>query len=95
LKISTIFVLVPYSDSVYKTPKTHFDLLLLKTATQAEKLVSNGNSKEKRKGFMSHLYSTLGCCGRGGKGKVAQRKGQMRHREKERDGKGWSRWLFL
>jgi hypothetical protein len=44
--------LVPYSDSVYKTPKTHFDLLLLNCYT-TEKL--------------SHLYSTLGCCGRGGK----------------------------
>jgi hypothetical protein len=44
--------LVPYSDSVYKTPKTNFDLLLLKTATQAKKLLSNGNSKEKREGFM-------------------------------------------
>jgi hypothetical protein len=31
------FVLVPYSDSVYKTPKTHFDLLLLKTTTREEK----------------------------------------------------------
>jgi hypothetical protein len=30
LKRSTTFVSVPYSDSVYKTPKTHFDLLLLK-----------------------------------------------------------------
>jgi hypothetical protein len=88
LKISTIFVLVSYSDSVYKTPKTHFDLLLLKTATRAEKLLSNGNSKEKREGFMSHLYSTLGCFGRGGKGKAAQRKGQRWRREKERDGKG-------
>jgi hypothetical protein len=44
--------LVPYSDSVYKTPKTYFDLLLLKTATRQKN---------------SHLYSTLGCCGRGGK----------------------------
>jgi hypothetical protein len=52
LKISTTFVLVPYSDSVYKTPKTHFDLLLLNCYT-AEKL--------------SHLYLALGCCGRGGK----------------------------
>jgi hypothetical protein len=88
LKISTTFILVPYSDSVYKTPKTHFDLLLLKTATQAEKLLRNGNSKEKGEGFMSHLYSTLGCCGRGGKGKVAQRKEQRRHREKK-DREGW------
>jgi hypothetical protein len=52
LKISTTFVLVPYSDSVYKTLKTYFDLLLLNCYT-AEKL--------------SHLYSMLGCCGRGGK----------------------------
>jgi hypothetical protein len=45
--------LFPYSDSVYKTPKTHFDLLLLKTATREEKkLLSIGNSKEKREGFM-------------------------------------------
>jgi hypothetical protein len=52
MKRSTTFVLVPYSDSVYKTHKTHFDLLLLNCYT-AEKL--------------SHLYSALGCCGRGGK----------------------------
>jgi hypothetical protein len=52
LKRSTTFFLVPYSDSVYKTPKTHIDLLLLKTATRAEKLLSNENSKEKREGFM-------------------------------------------
>jgi hypothetical protein len=31
LKRSTIFVLVPYSDSVYKIPKIHFDLLREKT----------------------------------------------------------------
>jgi hypothetical protein len=66
LKRSTTFVLVPYSDSVYKTPKTHFDLLLLKLL-HGGKLLSNVNSKEKGEGFMSHLYSTLGCCGRGGK----------------------------
>jgi BarA-like signal transduction histidine kinase len=48
MKISITFFLVPYSDSVYKTPKTHFDLLLLKTAIRAEKLLSNGNNKEKR-----------------------------------------------
>jgi hypothetical protein len=88
LKRYTTFVLVPYSDSVYETPKTHFDLLLLKTATRAEKLLSNGNSKEKREGFMSHLYSTLGCCGRGGKGKAAHRKEQRRRREKK-DREGW------
>jgi hypothetical protein len=56
LKRSITFVLVPYSDSVYKTTKTHFDLLLLNCYT-AEKL--------------SHLYSTLGCCGRGAKTAVA------------------------
>jgi hypothetical protein len=88
LKRSTTFILVPYSDSVYKIPKTHFNLLLLKTATRTEKLLSNENSKEKREGFMSHLYSTLGCCGRGGKGKVAQRKEQRRCREKK-DREGW------
>jgi hypothetical protein len=45
--------LVPYSDSVYKAPKTYFNLLLLKTATrEEEKLLSIGNSKEKREGFM-------------------------------------------
>jgi hypothetical protein len=71
LERSTSFVLVPYSDSVYKTLKTHFDLLLLKTATRAEKVLSDGNCKEKREGFMSHLYSTLGCCGRGGKAAAA------------------------
>jgi hypothetical protein len=58
--------LVPYSDSVYKIPKTHFDLLLLKLL-HGGKLLSNVNCKEKEEGFMSHLYSTLGCCGRGGK----------------------------
>jgi hypothetical protein len=88
LKRYTTFILVPYSDSVYETPKTHFDLLLLKTATRAEKLLSNGNSKEKREGFMSHLYSTLGCCGRGGKGKAGQKKEQRRRREKK-DREGW------
>jgi hypothetical protein len=62
--------LVPYSDSVYKTPKTHFDLLLLKLL-HGGKLLSNVNSKEKGDGFMSHLYSTLGCCGRGGKAAAA------------------------
>jgi hypothetical protein len=40
LKISTTFVLVPYSDSVYKTPKTHFDLLLLKTATRRKNFLT-------------------------------------------------------
>jgi hypothetical protein len=66
LKRSTTFVWVLYSDSVYKTPKTHFDLLLLKLL-HGGKLLSNVNNKEKGEGFMSHLYSTLGCCGRGGK----------------------------
>jgi hypothetical protein len=89
LKIYTTLILVPYSDSVYKTRKTHFDLLLLKTATRAEKLLSNGN-KEKIEGFMSHLYSTLGCYGRGGKRKAAQRKEQRRRREKK-DREGWVR----
>jgi hypothetical protein len=83
--------LVPYSDSVYKTPKNHFDLLLLKTATRAEKLLWNGNSKEKGVGFMSHLYSTLGYCGRGGKGKATQRKEQRRRREK----KDWEGWVTV
>jgi hypothetical protein len=59
------FRLVPYSDSVYKTPKTHFDLLPLKLLHGGKRL-SNVNSK-KGEGFMSHLYSMLGCCGRGGK----------------------------
>jgi hypothetical protein len=58
--------LVPYSDSVYKTPKTHLNLLLLKLL-HGGKLLSNVNNKEKGEGFMSHLYSTLGRCGRGGK----------------------------
>jgi hypothetical protein len=62
--------LVPYSDLVYKTPKTHFDQLLLKLL-HGGKLLSNVNSKEKGEGFMSHLYSTLGCCGRGGKAAAA------------------------
>jgi hypothetical protein len=62
--------LVPYSDSVYKTPKTHLDLLLLKLL-HGGKLLSNVNSKEKGEGFMSHLYSMLGCCGRGGKAAAA------------------------
>jgi hypothetical protein len=62
--------LVPNSDSVYKTPKTHFDLLLLKLLHDG-KLMSNVNSKEKGEGFMSHLYSTLGCCSRGGKAAAA------------------------
>jgi hypothetical protein len=44
--------LVPYSDSVYKTPKTHLDLLLLKLL-HGGKLLSNVNSKEKGEGFMS------------------------------------------
>jgi hypothetical protein len=70
LKRSTTFVLVPCSDSVYKKPKTHFDLLLLKLL-HGGKLLSNVNSKEKGEGFMSHLYSTLGCCGRGGKADAA------------------------
>jgi hypothetical protein len=76
LKIYTTFVLVPYSDSVYKTPKTHLDLLLLKLL-HGGKLLSNVNSKEKGEGFMSHLYSTLGCCGRGGKA-AAAREGKSR-----------------
>jgi hypothetical protein len=66
LKRSTTFIVVPYSYSVYKTPKTHFDLLLLKLL-HGGKLLLNVNSKEKGEGFMSHLHSTLGCCGRGGK----------------------------
>jgi hypothetical protein len=93
--------LVPYSDSVYKTPKSHFDLLLLKTATRAEKLLWNGNSKEKGVGFMSHLYSTLGYCGRGGKatavgeGRGRQHRGKSRgDAGKRRIGKAGSRWLF-
>jgi hypothetical protein len=60
------FVSVPYTDSVYKMPKTHFNLLLLKLLHDG-KLMSNVNSKEEGEGFMSHLYSTLGCCGSGGK----------------------------
>jgi hypothetical protein len=85
--------LVPYSDSVYKTPKTHFNLLLLKTATRTEKLLSNGNSKEKREGFMSHLYSTLGCCGREGRGR--RHRGKSRGGAgKRRIGKAGSRWQF-
>jgi hypothetical protein len=88
LKRSTTFVLVPYSDSVYKTPKTHFDLLLLETATRAKKLMSDGNSKEKREGFMSHLYSTLGCCGKGGKAAVAGEGRGRQHRGKSRGGAG-------
>jgi hypothetical protein len=67
--------LVLYSDSVYKTPKTHFDLLLLKLL-HGGKLMSNVNTKEKGEGFMSHLYSTLGCCGRGGK-KQRRRKARV------------------
>jgi hypothetical protein len=101
LKRSTTFVLVPYSDSVYKTPKSHFDLLLLKTATRAEKLLWNGNSKEKGEGFMSHLYSTLGYCSRGGKATAAGEGRGRRHRGKSRGGAGkrrigkaGSRWLF-
>jgi hypothetical protein len=60
LKRSTIFVLVPYSDSVYKTPKTHFDLLLLKTATREEKSSCRLETARRReKDSWSHLYSTL------------------------------------
>jgi hypothetical protein len=47
----------------------HFDLLLLKLL-HGGKLLSNVNSK-KGEGFMSHLYSTLGYCGRGGKAAAA------------------------
>jgi hypothetical protein len=73
--------LVLYSDSVYKTPKTHFDLLLLKLL-HGGKLMSNVNTKEKGEGFMSHLYSTLGCCGRGGKSRGGARH-EWRRQEKE------------
>jgi hypothetical protein len=78
--------LVPYSDSVYKTPKTHFDLLLLNCYT-VEKL--------------SHLHSTLGCCGRGGKSRGGAGSEQRWHREraeaagrKMTGGRSWSQ-LFI
>jgi hypothetical protein len=68
LKRSTTFVLVPYLDSVYKTPKTHFDLLLLKTTTR-------------RKNCLTCTWRWLlqqgreGCCGRsrGGAGSEQRR----------------------
>jgi hypothetical protein len=46
LKRATTFVLVPYSDPVYKTLKILLDLLLLKLL-HGGKLLSNVNSKEK------------------------------------------------
>jgi hypothetical protein len=49
LNRSTTFVLVPYSDSVYETAKTHFDLLLLKTATRAETPVKWKQQGEERR----------------------------------------------
>jgi hypothetical protein len=86
LKRSITLVLVRYSDLVYKTPKTHFDLLLLKLL-HGGKLLSNVNSKEKGEGFMSHLYSTLGYCGRGGKaaavGEGKSRGGHERRRQEK------------
>jgi hypothetical protein len=51
-------------------------------------------ARRREKDSWSHLYSTLGCCSRRGKGKAAQRKRQRRRREKEKGLEGAGHTCF-
>jgi hypothetical protein len=52
------------------------------------KLLSNGNNKEKREGFMVSPVLHVGLLRQERKGESGTKEEQRRRREKERDGKG-------